>query len=97
MASCPCCFCCRRLTCNPRTALYITRVSRKTWLTSSALGTRPSSSWRATAILALRRRFFCSGLVVIEKLYQNPLGLSIGDILIVLHDFVTYAAAQLRC
>ena len=46
---------------NPRTALYMTRVNRKTWLISSSLGTRPSSSWRATAILALRRRFFCSG------------------------------------
>src|ERR671932_320706 len=63
MGSCPLSFCSRLLKCKPRTALYITRVRRKTCSISSDFGTRPSSSRRATAILALRSRFFCSALV----------------------------------
>src|SRR3954469_21171421 len=96
IASCPCFFCSFRLKCNPKIALYITRLNRNTWLISSSLGTRPSSSWRATAILALRRRFFCSGVTVIEKLYQNPSHLSIGDTLIMIWDFDTFSDIPCR-
>src|SRR3954453_8506167 len=66
-------------------------------LVTSSLGTRPSSSWRVTAILALRRRFFWSGVAAIEKVHQNPCLLSGVDTLIVLHDLVTCATAQLSC
>src|SRR5690242_6455278 len=44
----------------------MTRAIRNTWLISSSLGTRPSSSWRATAILALRSRFFCSVVAIYQ-------------------------------
>src|SRR5919199_2133728 len=66
MGSCPLSFCSHRLKCKPRTALYITRVRRKTCSISLLVGTRPSSSRRATAILALRSRFFCSALLVVR-------------------------------
>src|SRR5918992_5310107 len=45
---------------------------RKTCSISSFLGTLPSSSWRATAIFALRSFFFCSGAMV-AHLYQNSI------------------------
>src|SRR2546423_7135241 len=64
MASCPCLFCSWRWKCNPNTALYITRANKNTWSISSVLGTLPNSSWRATAILALRSFFFCSGSAI---------------------------------
>src|SRR5687767_4017190 len=51
----------------------MTRVKRNTRSISSFLGTLPNSSWRATAILALRSFFFCS--VVILVVYQNSLHL----------------------
>src|SRR4051812_2690389 len=38
----------------------MTRAIRNTCSISSCFGTRPSSSCRATAILALSNRFFCS-------------------------------------
>jgi hypothetical protein len=47
-----------KITTTKAIELYITLVKRKTWLISASLGTLPSSSWRATAILALRRDFF---------------------------------------
>src|SRR5919199_1954558 len=64
MGSCPFCFCSFLLKCKPKTTLYIIRVRRKTCSISSVFGTLPSSSWRATAILALRSLFFCSALGV---------------------------------
>src|SRR5919202_3454605 len=64
MGSSPLSFCSRLLKCSPSTALYITLVRRKTCSISSVLGTLPSSSRRATAILALRSCFFYSALVV---------------------------------
>src|SRR5215213_1795840 len=64
MGSCPLCFCSFLLKRKPRTALYITRVRRNTCSISLLVGTRPNSSRRATAILALSSLFFCSALVV---------------------------------
>ena len=63
MGSCPVLFCSRRLKWRPTTALYMTRERRKTCSISLLVGTRPSSDWRATAILALRSLLFCSALV----------------------------------
>src|SRR4051794_11241361 len=64
------------LKCRPKTALYITLVNRNTSSIFSLLGTFPVSSWRATAILALRRRSFCSLEVFMQILYQNSSHLS---------------------
>jgi hypothetical protein len=49
---------------------------KKPWSISSVLGTLPSSSRRATAILALRSFFFCSVVAIHYKGYQNSMRLS---------------------
>src|SRR5690242_19272378 len=53
----------------------MTRASKKTWLISDSLGTRPSSSCSATAILALRRRFFCSLVAIYQSSISQPVQL----------------------
>jgi hypothetical protein len=59
----------------------MTRVKRNTRSISSRFGTRPNSSWRATAILAFKSFLFCSG-VGICYLYQNSWQVSSIDTLI---------------
>src|SRR5262249_43579751 len=46
-------------------SIPISRQRRNIWLTSSSLGTLPSSSCRATAILAFSSFLFCSVLAIL--------------------------------
>src|SRR5918996_522156 len=61
----------------------MTRVRINTRSISSCFGTLPNSSCSATAILALRSFFFCSG-VGISHLYRNSTHLSSIDTLILM-------------
>src|SRR5919112_5630455 len=67
----------------------MTRARSVTCSISSVLGTRPNSSWRATATFALRSLIFCSffwsaviELYVYNALSHNSLSLSRSETLI---------------